>query len=448
MKEKLSLSAVIILLCQFSFAQQKISSPLLKKSNHYKKQIIQGVKSNEKTSNLPSVNSFWKPGKMIESRWDTVISAWVFNDSVIYSYNTNGDVTLELYYNSYGPLFQTIYTYNVNAKLTQRLVQTWTGVSWDNNSRETYQYDANNNMTQRLTQNWNSGTSSWDNSFQSFYTYDANNNQTQYISQTWNGNSWDNSWKEDDLYNMNNQLIQMISQNWNSTTSSWENSWKEDLTYNGSGVLISATDYMWNGASWDNDVKIINIVWYQWTGDLNTSLWQSLLLQGWINNTWQDAYRYTTTYDAQGNITDFLSEEWQTSTWVIDYQAKDIYTYDTNNNIIQDIYQNWVPWLMTVRNDRRYDYSNYNLYSSVDDILDYGTINIYPNPSSNGQFKISGLKPAVYDLEVYNLFGESIFETTVNYKQEFFTLNVPNGIYFLRFKSGKVVISGRAVMQK
>src|ERR1035437_9951788 len=87
---------------------------------------------------LPTPNSIWQPRKRIESSWDTISGSWMFSDSVITSYNVNGQVTLELWYSSSGLSNQTIYTYNANWKLTQQLYQNWNTSlsSWDNTSQQ------------------------------------------------------------------------------------------------------------------------------------------------------------------------------------------------------------------------------------------------------------------------------------------------------------------------
>ncbi|MBI4929865.1 MAG: T9SS type A sorting domain-containing protein [Bacteroidetes bacterium] len=455
MKKFFLLPLAVFLFSQLVFAQQKKHSPFFEKIQSKSEKVRQGESVQVRTlslshsltsslspfragaTSLPTPNSIWQPGKRIESRWDTISSSWMFNDSVLSSYNINGDVTLEETYSSSGLFWQTIYTYNANAKLTQLLGQYWNGSAWDNMSRTNYSYDANNNLIQETIQNWNTSLSSWDNFYQQLSAYDINNNPIQYIGQNWNTttSSWDNSWKENDTYNVNNQLIQYIGQNWNTTTSSWDNSWKEDLTYS-SGVIISAIDYSWNVTTWDIDTQYINIVWYQWTGDLNTSLIQSYTAQIWNGASWDNDYRDTYTYDAQANNTDYLSEVWQTSAWVTDYEYKNIFAYDANNNITQDIIQDWVQWLMAVRNYWRIDYSNYTLYSAIDESSSAnGNILIYPNPS-NGVFNVqmSGFENVqMNNIEVYNVMGEKMYsEKILNPKSLILNLAVPNGIYFLQ----------------
>ncbi len=73
-------------------------------------------------------------------------------------------------------------------------------------------------------------------------------------------------------------------------------------------------------------------------------------------------------------------------------------------------------------------------------------IKIYPNPSSDGKFILTGIKSSL-QIKVYNILGENIFSTTLNSNKE--TINLPkqNGIYFYKITgseneigAGKIII--------
>ena len=88
-------------------------------------------------------------------------------------------------------------------------------------------------------------------------------------------------------------------------------------------------------------------------------------------------------------------------------------------------------------------------------------ISIYPNPS-NGKFQISNFKFQVDNIEIYNVFGEKVYEApsikgvnnslhqladggqTINLSSQ------PNGVYFLRFSvpSGQVKTDTESITQK
>ena len=55
---------------------------------------------------------------------------------------------------------------------------------------------------------------------------------------------------------------------------------------------------------------------------------------------------------------------------------------------------------------------------------------VFPNPS-NGQFTVYSLQFPV-QIQIYNTYGQLVFQTTVNRKQETVNLSEASGIYFIR----------------
>lgn len=84
--------------------------------------------------------------------------------------------------------------------------------------------------------------------------------------------------------------------------------------------------------------------------------------------------------------------------------------------------------------------------------LRYGDfISVYPNPSA-GKFQISidhnQARTGNIELEVYNVFGEKVFEQTMSGKQETVNLNAPNGIYFVQVKSDNRISIQKIIIQQ
>ncbi|MBI3501321.1 MAG: CotH kinase family protein [Bacteroidetes bacterium] len=75
-------------------------------------------------------------------------------------------------------------------------------------------------------------------------------------------------------------------------------------------------------------------------------------------------------------------------------------------------------------------------------------IEIFPNPSLNGKFIVSGLGSGV-QLQVYNMYGEKIYETTtVNSKQETINLSGASGIYFLQVRTAEGIMNKKIIVSK
>ncbi|MBI3501441.1 MAG: T9SS type A sorting domain-containing protein [Bacteroidetes bacterium] len=80
------------------------------------------------------------------------------------------------------------------------------------------------------------------------------------------------------------------------------------------------------------------------------------------------------------------------------------------------------------------------------------TISVYPNPSADGRFTVSGLRSAVSGLEIYNVFGEKVFASTIQpSNNSTIQVSLPSGtghgIYFYKLSdengtvsSGKIII--------
>ncbi len=268
------------------FAQSKTHHPLANYKSESKSKFIQHKAGKLSDNNL--LAAFYKHGKEVSYNWNTTASVWNYNDSTRHTYNFNwpiaGELTQSITYYS-GGMNKTIYTYNASGLLIAYLSQSWNGISWNNQWRDTY-------------------------------TYNAQNLQIQYLSQSWNGTIWVNDWKDIYTYNAANELTEYLSQSWNTTLTIWENDWKENYLYSG-GVFNGGTYYSWNGTSWDLDGQYINVVWYQWNGNLFNSLISAVTLQIWYGTSWDNDFRYTVTYDTNANVTGELYEIWQANAWVL-----------------------------------------------------------------------------------------------------------------------------------
>lgn len=86
--------------------------------------------------------------------------------------------------------------------------------------------------------------------------------------------------------------------------------------------------------------------------------------------------------------------------------------------------------------------------NGVDQMPDIASlVQVYPNPT-NGTFSIKNEKLKLKNVEVYNLFGELIFQKAINAKQETLTLSEANGIYFLKITSDEGAVTKKIVVQK
>ena len=103
--------------------------------------------------------------------------------------------------------------------------------------------------------------------------------------------------------------------------------------------------------------KIINIIY-----DANNNM-TSFLSQGWNGSAWVNYYQYTFTYDANNNRTSELEQHWNGSAWVNYWQYT--YTYDANNNMTSELDQTWngSAWVNSYQEIYTYDANNNNTYT-------------------------------------------------------------------------------------
>jgi len=85
--------------------------------------------------------------------------------------------------------------------------------------------------------------------------------------------------------------------------------------------------------------------------------------QYWVGEQWVNVWKYTSTYDENGNMTEDLRQKWQGEQWVNNH--KYTYTYDENGNMTEDLRQYWQgeqwinDWIWTYTYDENGNRSEY-----------------------------------------------------------------------------------------
>ena len=170
-----------------------------------------------------------------------------------------------------------------------------------------------------------------------------------------------------------------------------------------------------------------------YTYDVNNDLIEDLF-QYWHNSEWLDGRRHTYIYDGKNNMIEDLYQNWKESNWVDGY--KETYTYDENNNLIKEFSQFWFSsgW----RDDDRTTY----IYIPVtgveldnNEIITYKLSNNYPNPF-NPTTMISYSIPTLgnVELKVFDVLGREV-ATLLNKDQQ-------AGNYNVQFDAGHNLTSG------
>ena len=381
MKTKLFL---ILMLVFFSFGINAQITPQAKQTANKAKHSTFNRHSNEDRNNLfgkgKDINSiFYKPGKEIHSNWDTLTDAWIYSDSLRSTYNTHGNEILDLYYYGGTTPDKRVYVYNANQQLTSDTSLNWNGTSYSMMQLQTYAYDVNGNQTEYVSYYGWTGTA-WNGGNKEVNTYDGNNNQIVNLSQNWTGTVWEDNNKYDYTW-VGGQMTEEMEKSWDGTA--WVNISKVVYTY-ASGQCSGLISYSWDGTTWQNEQKFINIVWYQWTGNLDNDKLTSITVQLYDGTLWKDTMKIYWTYDINENQTDYLEQSKSGVNYISTYEEKDIFLYDGNNNMTEDIYQEWDSATQGVINVYKTNYSDFFQFTTAVNVTsEKSNVAVYPNPFTN-----------------------------------------------------------------
>jgi hypothetical protein len=402
MKIKLLLVVTIFFISVSTQAQiNPNNSVLASLSNSNKQSNFANMLHSQKALN----SIIYRPAKETEWLWDTVNNVWNFQDSTRFTWNSAGNLTYSLQYYGSSPYpTKSVYVYNSNGKSTSDTSFTWNGTTYAYSQLDIYTYDANSHQTMSKAQNWN-GTA-W----------------VDYVIQS---NTW-----------TNNELSEYAIQI--DYGSGMANNVKLDFTYTG-GACSNIIQYNWYGTSWVPTWNTINNIWHQ----VAPGNWFDSKLTSDINQIpngagWKDSVKDNLTYDSYGNRTEWIAQSKKGASYFTYQDDKDIYQYDANNNIAEDILQKWNPLTLTTRNYQKRDYSEFKVYIGIEEIAkENNNVTVYPNPSTGFvQLNITKKNKAigVKEIKLVDMLGKIIWATGAS-NSNTFDLDITNysqGIYYVR----------------
>lgn len=421
--------------------------------------------------------SVYAPDVTVCFNWNNGSSVWDSVSKQITTYTNmiqNGQALEQgfVYYNYQGS--QWVPSFKMDNKwngfiLEEDSSQNYISNAWVNSSRTVYTYDANYNQTQYISYNWNTGTSSWDpftkqdkvyngqnqlielinasyisNAWvptnKTIFSYDGNGNETERLMLVWNtGTSqYDSANRQLYQYNASNWLVSQITKIYVSNT--WQNQNKWEYTYDGSGNIIMLVSYIWS-SQWDSTSRTL------YTYNAGNQLIERIH-QNYQGGTWTNSFRFTFSYDANGNVVNQKFYTWNSGSgsWVPNNQNN--YTFDSNNNQMEYIYQYWDGTQYV--NSYRCIYG----YVLIMNISDHELKSIHKCRFAN-PYKGEGIlcnldfsKP--YMVSLYSLQGKLIERSTltagniIHIRKE-----VTPGLYILQITSedGKSVVNEKVVIE-
>lgn len=345
------------------------------------------------TQTLYHTGAGWNPGYRYTSTFDAT--------------GKKLDYTTELWVNHLGVfrnIYKTTYTYNGAGYLTEELAQNWdtATTTWLNSGKNTSAYNSQNQVTEYTVQDWNAGTLAWDNYYRrTGITYDANANQLTNIDQYWVMGAWSNNSKQISTYNAQNKLATYTYQNWNGMSVNWVNSTRNEYFYDANSDNTLIQYYTWNSGTTTWDVTGRTTLTYNGAHRALQRLYEMYSM-----GSYQYVEKYEYLYNAANNQTYMEYFNW--NGFLFAPQTRYTSTYDANENITLNLTENYNSGNLTYENySRRFYFYDEFTVSGIAELKNQLNATLYPNPSHNIQPTVSFTATAAAPLivNIYNTQG-------------------------------------------
>ncbi|MDT3695236.1 MAG: T9SS type A sorting domain-containing protein [Ignavibacterium sp.] len=215
--------------------------------------------------------------------------------------------------------------------IKESIEQKWINSAWLNTSRYTYYYDSVNFNYLTTIEAWDNNQ--WVNETQYWTVVDENGNIIEEIYKAWVDNDWVNSERFLYEYDGNGNTITELSQSWNS--SNWVNSNRTVYTH----INDHLTEKLYQ--QWDN-TNWLNVDRYQYTF-VNNNLTEELFQQ-YISG-WNNVELIQNSYDSQNNIIETLYNRWENDNWFL--ESKFTNQYSNGNLTVVILQEGWIDTIWT-----------------------------------------------------------------------------------------------------
>ena len=427
-----------------------------------------------------------RPLKGANYNWDYNTSSWMPLDSSFFAYNSQGLETEKSNGANATTLSnRTSTTYDASFRMTESMDEYYDfGTStWVNQQKHSITFDTQGNYTSDEYFSYNIGTSTWElNSGNLFVnTYNGLDQILTRTTQSYNfsTSAYENDYREINYtYNAFGNPTTWIEESWDGTQ--WVPSTSYIYTYDANGFPIEAEYQQWDDvtSTFIPVERYTNVVWFNWTGNFDdaldqyslaleynttTATWDTLgqytitygannslvgVDEVYVNSAFVNDYRYTENIDIQGRTTLIIDENWNTtsSAWEITYENGNVYTYDANDNLTQEINLSWDPTSMVLVNSLRHDYVDFQTFDNTTGLFsnEAASIAVFPNPMNESvTISTAQLNEKVTMIQLVDLNGivvktiENINGTTTEIKRD----DLKAGLYFVQVKSGASVLA-------
>lgn len=233
--------------------------------------------------------------KLMEIGEGYVANQWKRVDSTVYNYNNNHQLQERLYYekqgNNWFSVFKTTYSYNADGTMHDQLLFAWQNNAWEPDTRYQWFYNTSGQTEQFYIQQWAGNL--WFDFLGTHYGYDGQGNPTTYVHFYNDGFGMDTSSRDTRTFNANGQIIEWINETYDANTETWALNTRKLYTYDPvtGGLLIQLNEKRVNNF-WESEYR------YLFTVNSNGNpVTQNTFKFNPLTINWKDLYRYRYYYE-------------------------------------------------------------------------------------------------------------------------------------------------------
>ena len=335
------------------------------------------------------------------------------------------------------------YEYDGNNNLIAETYYQWNNVAWENQDKTIYTYNVDNRVTQATHQVWNPQTNMFEHMARDTYTY-TDGKLTGITQEQWWSSFWVNDYKFVIAYNSNTLPVTVLSFNWDG--SQWYDDERTTYTYDAGNKVSTEIYQEWIYGLWVNATKSI------YTYDSNNKLitdkgsnWDE------SNNMWVEAgaHRVDYEWDAAGNRISRTASG--------NYYEREDYSYDSSNlmsNFVHpfkdktglDYFLEGFPYVNKVVTNNTSNYgtprrTTYNYTNSITlatETVELATaaITVFPNPAKDYLSIQTPSNTEIDKITVTDMTGKKVLEQKHDTTQVD-VQNLAKGIYVLEVSMGE-----------
>ena len=325
---------------------------------------------------------------------------------------------------------------------------------YENHQRRSQTFDGDNRIKTLTYQDWHTINSYWKNKERYNYVFDNNGKMVTTQLQLWYANAWSNQVLSNLTYDGNNNVTKMTSTNYNvnfvyqgtnlvkmednvwDATNGWQPNQRRSYTYTGSEIATYELEqYDVNSGTWNKSKR-----WeysYNGTGQLTTTK------EYFWDNGWRPKYQTQHTYNAKGNITVKIIDQWQAGTNSYSNYKKEEWQYNQYDQPTEIKEYSWGTTAYTHKQGDEYTRFYYEYYhpNSVQQLALVSSVNVYPVPANNTlnvQTTLDGVQPA--KLVMIDMTGKTVYTKDIAATKQV-NISIPvstlaSGNYLLAIQSG------------